>query len=39
MRPIAAAFINQWISGALYVSVALMWLFPDQRIERLVTPK
>ena len=34
---IPAAFLNQWISGALYVSVALMWLFPDQRIERLVT--
>jgi uncharacterized membrane protein len=34
---IPAAFVNQWISGALYVSVALMWLFPDQRIERLVT--
>jgi uncharacterized membrane protein len=34
---IPAAFVSQWISGALYVGVALMWLFPDQRIERLVT--
>jgi uncharacterized membrane protein len=33
---VPAAFVNQWISGALYVAVALMWLFPDQRIERLV---
>jgi uncharacterized membrane protein len=33
---IPAAFLNQWISGVLYFSVALMWLFPDQRIERLV---
>jgi uncharacterized membrane protein len=33
---IPAAFVHQWIAGALYVAVALMWLFPDQRIERLV---
>ena len=30
---IALAFINQWISDALYVLVALMWLIPDKRIE------
>jgi uncharacterized membrane protein len=33
---IPAAFVSEWIAGALYVGVALMWLFPDQRIERLV---
>lgn len=33
---IPAAFVHRWIAGALYVAVALMWLFPDQRIERLV---
>jgi hypothetical protein len=33
---IPAAFVHQAIAGALYVAVALMWLFPDQRIERLV---
>ena len=27
------AFVNQWISDALYVLVALMWLVPDRRIE------
>lgn len=27
------AFVNQWISDALYVLVALMWLIPDRRIE------
>lgn len=27
------AFINQWISDAIYVGVALMWLIPDKRIE------
>jgi len=31
---IALAFVNQWVSDALYVAVALWWLVPDQRIER-----
>ena len=31
---IVMAFVNQWVSDALYVSVALMWLVPDRRIER-----
>ncbi len=30
------AFVNQWLSDAIYVSVALLWLIPDQRIERQV---
>lgn len=30
---IAASFYNEWIAGALYVTVALMWLIPDKRIE------
>ena len=30
---IPAAFISPWISGALYVIVALMWIVPDRRIE------
>ncbi|CAN5140301.1 TMEM175 family protein [soil metagenome] len=30
---IALAFVNHWISNALYVLVALMWLVPDRRIE------
>jgi uncharacterized membrane protein len=30
---IVMAFINQWISDALYVAVALTWLVPDRRIE------
>ncbi len=29
------AFINQWVADALYVLVAIMWLVPDRRIERL----
>ena len=31
---IGLAFVNPWISCALYVAVALMWLVPDKRIER-----
>ena len=27
------AFVNEWISDALYVLVALMWFVPDRRIE------
>lgn len=30
---IPSAFINQWISDAIYVAVAMMWLVPDKRIE------
>jgi uncharacterized membrane protein len=30
---IPLAFFHQWISDALYVLVALMWLIPDRRIE------
>jgi uncharacterized membrane protein len=34
---IPAAFWNQWLADALYVAVAVMWLIPDQRIERVFT--
>ncbi len=30
---IPLAFVHQWMSGGLYVLVALMWLIPDRRIE------
>jgi TMEM175 potassium channel family protein len=30
---IPLAFVNQWISDAIYVAVALLWLVPDPRIE------
>jgi uncharacterized membrane protein len=33
---IPAAFVNTAISGALYAAVALTWLLPDKRIERVV---
>jgi uncharacterized membrane protein len=31
---IPLAFVNQSISDVLYVTVALIWLVPDRRIER-----
>jgi uncharacterized membrane protein len=33
---IPAAFWSQWLAGAIYVAVAVMWLVPDQRIERVI---
>lgn len=33
---IAASFLRPWIAGCIYVAVALMWLIPDPRIERVV---
>ena len=30
------AFVDAWAAGAVYVVVALMWLVPDRRIERMV---
>ena len=33
---IAFAWVNPWISGGLYILVALVWLIPDKRIERMV---
>ena len=33
---ILAAFLNPWIAGGIYVFVALMWLVPDRRIERVI---
>ena len=33
---ILAALFVPWLSGAIYVLVALIWLIPDRRIERIV---
>ncbi len=32
---IPSAFLSPWIAGGIYVLVALLWLVPDRRIERL----
>lgn len=31
------AFTKPWIAGLCYVTVAIMWLIPDPRIEKMVT--
>jgi len=33
---IPAAFYQPWVAGGVYVFVALMWLVPDRRIERVL---
>jgi len=36
---IGLAFVNRWLAGALYVLVAMMWLIPDRRIERVLAKR
>lgn len=31
---IPLAFVNQWLSQAIYLAVAVVWLVPDRRIEK-----
>jgi len=33
---IPLAFLNEWISYAIYTAVALMWVIPDRRIEKVL---
>jgi len=33
---IPLALVDGWIAGALYVLVAVMWLIPDRRIEKIL---
>lgn len=35
---IPLAFMNSWFACAFYVLVAVMWLIPDRRIEKTLTP-
>jgi uncharacterized membrane protein len=34
LAAVPLAFVDAWISCALYVLVAIMWLIPDRRIEK-----
>ncbi|MGH7483453.1 MAG: TMEM175 family protein [Longimicrobiales bacterium] len=34
---IPSAFVRPWIAGVLYATVALIWLVPDRRIERVLS--
>ncbi len=36
---IITSFFELWIAGCIYVFVALMWLVPDRRIERILSEK
>jgi uncharacterized membrane protein len=33
---IPVTFVNRWVGFALYAVVALMWLVPDRRVERMI---
>jgi len=33
---IPLAFASSWIASGVYVFVALLWLIPDRRIERVL---
>jgi len=34
---IPLSFVDSWITGGLYVLVALLWLIPDRRIENIIS--
>jgi uncharacterized membrane protein len=34
---IGLAYVNRWLSVAIYVIVAIMWFIPDRRVERMLT--
>ena len=36
---IVTSFYNEWISGAAYFIVAMSWLIPDKRIEKIFVSK
>ena len=33
---VGLAFVHSWISAAIYVAIAIVWLVPDRRITRVV---
>lgn len=37
LAAIPLAFVHPWIADGLYTVVALLWLVPDRRIERILT--
>ena len=36
LAAIPLAFVSPWISNGLYAAVAVVWLVPDRRIERVL---
>ncbi len=39
LAAIPLAFLSSWISDGLFIFVALMWLVPDRRIERVLVKR
>jgi uncharacterized membrane protein len=39
LAAIPLAFVSVWISNGLFILVALMWLVPDRRIERVLVKR
>ena len=39
LAAIVLSFFNEWIAGAIYSIVALIWLIPDKRIEKVIYGK
>jgi uncharacterized membrane protein len=39
LAAIPLAFVSVWISNALFIFVALLWLIPDRRIERVLVKR
>jgi uncharacterized membrane protein len=39
LSAIPLAFVHPWIANSLYVFVALLWLIPDRRIERVLAKR
>jgi len=35
---IGLSFLKPWIAGCTYIGVALMWLIPDRRVEKVIDP-
>jgi uncharacterized membrane protein len=35
---IGVAFVNPWVAFMLYILVAIIWLIPDRRIEKILKP-
>ena len=38
LAAIGLSFVSQWLAQALFVTVAIIWLVPDRRIERVIKP-
>jgi len=36
---ISLAFVERWVACGLYIAVAVMWLIPDRRIERVLADR